>query len=72
MIYCWPKEYTLCFCGKTLYSAGRCIQLPDRAVFRLGEEGDKSALLYLSSLWVGDAGVAEVTVLPLGIEAVAL
>ena len=27
---------------------------------------------HLSSLWVGDAGVAEVTALPLGVEAVAL
>lgn len=31
-----------------------------------------SALLYLSSFWVSDAGVAEVTALPFGVEAVAL
>ncbi len=29
-------------------------------------------MLYLSSLWVSDAGVAEVTALPFGVEAVAL
>lgn len=33
--------------------------------------GDKSGP-YLSSLWVGDTGVAEITALPFGVEAVAL
>lgn len=42
-------------------------------MLKLAEEGDKKcAALYLSSLWVGDAGVAEVAVLPFGVEAVAL
>lgn len=31
-----------------------------------------SAALYLSPLWVSDAGVAKVTALPFGVETVAL
>lgn len=50
----------------------RCIQVvtaqpPDREVLKQSEWATD-----LSSLRVGDAGVAEVTALPLGVEAVAL
>lgn len=48
---------TYCFCDRTLYSA--------RVRNECGTQ-------YLSSLRVCDAGVAEVTALPLGVEAVSL